>query len=164
MRSNANNLSRERSSVYSREIYDSNKNTGDDISYYQNRLGPLSTLLLTDDPSNADILQRRIRIYALFLLCVSVFFWSWAMYNTQHLRKSNERALDLGIFSFFGTAISSFFILKMALGGSLLVCCKKKREEEDAGFYAENNNRKTGDVNHSPPGGCLRRFALMVRD
>lgn len=86
------------------------------------------------------------------------------MYNTFHLRKSNEKAVDLGIFSFFGTALSSLFMLRMALGGSVFVCCKKKkrRDEDDGGMYLSSSKRKSGDIDHSPPGCCLSRLTLMV--
>jgi hypothetical protein len=98
-------------------------------------------------------------------MVTSLFFWSWAMYNTFHLRKSNENALDLGIFSFAGTAVSSLFMLRMALGGTFFVCCKKRKSSgnnEDDGIYLEKGKKKTGDVDHSFPGGCLRLFTLMV--
>ncbi|KAL7513911.1 hypothetical protein ACHAXN_012876 [Cyclotella atomus] len=164
MRSNSNHNSRERSGIYSRDI--PSDRTDHTISHYQRRLGPLSNILLTDDPTNPDILQRRIRRHSSLLMVTSLFFWSWAMYNTFHLRKSNENALDLGIFSFAGTAVSSLFMLRMALGGTFFVCCKKRKSSgnnEDDGIYLEKGKKKTGDVDHSFPGGCLRLFTLMTQ-
>ena len=161
----ASNFSSRERSVYNREIYDRGRGISGDSSHYQNRLGPLTNLFLTDDPTNADTLQKRIRTYALFLLAISIFFWSWAMYNTLHLRKSNGKAMDLGIFSFFSTAVSSLFMLRMALGGTLLVCCRqRKNDDENDGLYGiGNNERKYGNADHSAPGYCLRIFILVVR-
>ena len=87
------------------------------------------------------------------------------MYNTLHLRKSNEKAMDLGIFSFFSTAVSSLFMLRMALGGTLLVCCKQRKDsEENDGLYSiGNNKRKYGGIDHCAPGYCLRIFTFVVR-
>jgi hypothetical protein len=164
MRSNNNYRSRERSGIYSRDL-PADQRPEQNLSSYRRRLGPLSNILLTDDPSNPDLLQKSIRLYSTFLLVASLFFWSWAMYNTFHLRKSNENALDLGIFSFAGTAMSSLFMLRMALGGTFFVCCKKKKSgnNDDDGMYLEKGKKKTGDIDHSFPGGCLRVFTLMVR-
>ena len=92
------------------------------------------------------------------------------MYNTRHLQKSNEKALDLGIFSFFGTALSSLFMLRMAYGGSLLVCCKRRGkmtndEQDDDGLHLETHRRKSSRnvVDHCPPRSFLLRFTLTVR-
>ena len=131
---NLNGSNRVRGNMYANELYERRNSSADDISYYQNRLGPrFSALLLSDDSSNPDQLQRRLRFFSLFLLGTSIFFWIWALYNTYHLRKGNPSglALDLGIFSFFGTAISSLLLLRLALGGSLLVCFKRGTQSED---------------------------------
>ena len=90
------------------------------------------------------------------------------MYNTYHLRKgkSDRMALDLGIFSFFGTAFSALLTLRLALGGSLLSCCRRKRQQavDENELFLGNTKKKSGDVNHSPPAGCLRIFTVLVRN
>ena len=148
----------------------SSSSSSSTLSHYQRRLGPLSTPLLTDDPSNPDRLQKRIRIYSILLLLTSIFFWSWAMYNTRHLRRTNVKALDLGIVSFFGTALSSLCMLRMAYGGTLFFCCKRRgkimttNNEQNDGYYLEGHRKSSRDVvDHSPPGCFLQRFTLMVR-
>ncbi|KAL3802832.1 hypothetical protein HJC23_007609 [Cyclotella cryptica] len=164
---NLNGNSRDRGNPYANELYVRRKSSVDDLFYYQNRLGPrLSALLLSDDASNPDQLQRRLRILSSFLLGTSIFFWTWAVYNTHHLRKGNPNglALDLGIFSFCGTALSSLLLLRLALGGSLLVCFKKgtQSEEEDELKFM-NSKRNSGEEGHAPPGSCIRIFAALVR-
>eukprot|EP00804_Cyclotella_cryptica_P025685 CCRYP_002884-RA/>CCRYP_002884-RA protein AED:0.39 eAED:0.39 QI:189/1/1/1/0.33/0.25/4/2323/304 len=163
---NLNGNSRDRGNPYANELYVRRKSSVDDLFYYQNRLGPrLSALLLSDDASNPDQLQRRLRILSSFLLGTSIFFWTWAVYNTHHLRKGNPNglALDLGIFSFCGTALSSLLLLRLALGGSLLVCFKKgtQSEEEDELKFM-NSKRNSGEEGHAPPGSCIRIFAALT--
>ncbi|KAL7520591.1 hypothetical protein ACHAWX_005305 [Stephanocyclus meneghinianus] len=164
---NLNGSNRVRGNLYANELYERRNSSADDISYYQNRLGPrFSALLLSDDSSNPDELQRRLRLFSSFLLGTSIFFWIWALYNTYHLRKGNPSglALDLGIFSFFGTAVSSLLLLRLALGGSLLVCFKRETlSEDESELYFVNSKRNSGNLGQSPPGNCIRLFAALTQ-
>eukprot|EP00956_Cyclotella_meneghiniana_P014780 scaffold22285_cov70-Cyclotella_meneghiniana.AAC.12 len=84
------------------------------------------------------------------------------MYNTRHLRRTNKKALDLGIVSFFGTALSSLCMLRMSYGGTMLFCCKRRgkmttNNEQDDGYYLDSHRKSSRDVvDHSPPGEAIR--------
>lgn len=78
------------------DMYDGDDDGGDDDLPLSLRvLGPLGPILLSEDYSNPEELQNRLRIYAVTLIGVSAFFWLWALYNTFHLRNSSG-GFDLG--------------------------------------------------------------------
>ncbi len=158
-------------------MYNENTSGGssDFIQTYLNILGPsLTTFLLSKDYTNPDELQRRLRIYSLILLVSSIFFWFWAIYNTWYLRTTNGAGMDLGIFSFLGTIISSAWLLHASLGGKWydeeqrLGCfgkLKKKGDNDDFLFGGNARRGKDADAasKHCPPGKCLRIYVIMTQ-
>ena len=109
-------------------------------------LGPLAPLLLSDDP-RPDDLRRRLRRYASALLATSAFFWAWALHNTLQLRRSSG-GFDLGVFSLFGTGVSSALLLR-ASGG----------REGEAARDVDAARKERG---HAPPSKRLRTFAVLT--
>mmetsp|Transcript_38948 Transcript_38948/g.81857 ORF Transcript_38948/g.81857 Transcript_38948/m.81857 type:complete len:301 (-) Transcript_38948:463-1365(-) len=153
-------------------IYNDNADDGDDIvpPYSLKILGPLAPLLLSDDYNNLDKLQDRLRLFSLSLLGTSTFFWLWALYNTYDLRSSG--GFDLGAFSFLGSIFSSSLLLRRSLGGKCYDtnrqcgCGSKKSEKEnydELDVYGRRSRRREEDTIHSPPGKCLRVFALLTQ-
>jgi len=139
-------------------------------------LGPLAPILLSRDRANPEALQNRLRIYSLCLIGFSTFFWCWALLNTYHLRKSG--GFDLGIFSFFGSVVSSTLLLRSSLGGKWYDknqkygCCGKRgdADDDDDDLYlgsgrnsADGNNNNTASKRHSPPRQVLRVFVVVTQ-
>ena len=160
--------------------------SSNDEDYYDNDprylrvLGPLGVLVIpSHDRSDPEALQNRLRIYCLGVIGTSVFFWCWALLNTfYHLRKNG--GLDLGIFSFFGSGLSSVLLLRSSLGGKMYDSnqrcgCFGKRQDADDNtddLYLGNNSsgsgRKSAENNsnntkHSPPGYILRIFVVATQ-
>jgi FlaA1/EpsC-like NDP-sugar epimerase len=55
--------------------------------------------------SRPDTTPRSLRIFAIVVLCVSIFFWAWALYNTI------TKQFDAGVVSFLLAAIASTYLL-----------------------------------------------------
>lgn len=153
---------------------DDSDDDNDDISQalHLKILGPLAPILLSNEPSNPEELQNRMRIYAVSILGTSAFFWLWALFNTYHLRSSG--GFDLGVVSFLGSGISSVLLLRSALGGGKCYdrnqrygCCGKNdmNENDEVDMYGERkskNGRMDADPsNHAPPGTHLRYFVVL---
>lgn len=51
--------------------------------------------------------HRKLRLFARVLLGISIFFWSWAVFNTLTM----SAGFDLGTVSFLTTALSSGYLL-----------------------------------------------------
>ncbi|KAL9182860.1 hypothetical protein ACHAXT_004139 [Thalassiosira profunda] len=125
-------------------------------------LGPLAPILLSDDLTDAEELQTRLRVYSLSLLGTSAFFWLWAAYNTYHLRHSG--GFDLGVASFLGSGTSSLLLLRSSLGG--------RWRNPDRRYGCWTKQREVGGVHgiapgdapiHKPPGKYLRAFAAVTQ-
>ncbi|EJK67116.1 hypothetical protein THAOC_11895 [Thalassiosira oceanica] len=104
---------------------------------------------------DVDELQRKLRVYAKTVLFTSLFFWLWAIYNTQHLRR-NGGGFDLGCLSFGGTSVSSLMLLRCANGDRL---CKRKEKDDDGvdGGGIDYASK------HSAPSVNLRTFAVATQ-
>lgn len=135
-------------------------------------LGRVGKILFSYNSGNDDPekLKSMLRIYSASLLGTSTFFWVWAIYNTYHLRNGSGGGFDLGVFSFFGTGVSSALLLRSALGGK---CCGGREEKKDANesdevdIYGTNSKRDQSvdrtSIMHSPPGKNLRAFAVLTQ-
>lgn len=116
--------------------------------------------------NNEDIekLQSKLRLYSASVFGTSAVFWLWAVYNTYHLR-NGAGGLDLGMFSFFGTGVSSALLLRSVLGRK---CCYgeknviKSEEVENYGTRRPNVNTDPA-LMHAPPGQCLRAFTVLTQ-
>lgn len=49
--------------------------------------------------------NKPLRIFAVIVLCISLFFWAWALYNTM------TKQFDAGVISFLLAAISSAYLI-----------------------------------------------------
>ena len=105
---------------------------------------------------NVDELQRKLRVYAKTVLLTSLFFWLWAVYNTQHLQR-NGGGFDLGCLSFGGTSVSSLMLLRCANGDRL--CRRKEKDDDDD----ENGGGIDYASKHSAPSSNLRTFAVATQ-
>lgn len=127
--------------------------------YSRNSVGKIF-LSNDDDP---ETLQKKLRLYSASLLGTSAFFWLWALYNTYHLR-NGPGGFDLGVFSFFGSGVSSALLLRSALGGKC--CCGEEKvdKSEDVDNYGIRRPNQTTDraLTHAPPGKCLRAFVALT--
>ena len=105
---------------------------------------------------DVDELQRKLRVFARTVLLTSLFFWLWAIYNTQHLQRHGG-GFDLGCLSFGGTSVSSLMLLRCANGNRL---CKRKEKDDD-------DEVDGGGVDyaskHSVPSVHLRTFAVATQ-
>ncbi|KAL3810138.1 hypothetical protein ACHAXA_005287 [Cyclostephanos tholiformis] len=151
-----------------------NSNIGDGLPRYSLKiLGPLAPILLSNDYNDPEELQNRLRLYSVLLLGTSIFFWSWAIYNTLHLRIESG-GFDLGVFSFFGSGASSSFLLRSASSGKCCdgnqrfgCCCKKNRS--DSGIENEMHsirlpNRDLDEATiHAPPGIFLLACVVLTQ-
>ena len=176
MRGNGNRYStapsRSSTNPYSDNLFNENIDDDDGIPQLPLKiLGPFAPILLSDDHSNPEKLQDRLRLFALSVLSTSIFFWVWAMYNTYHLRNSSG-GFDLGVLSFFGSGISSALLLRSALGGKCydrdrrFGCGRKKdKYDDELDMYGIKKTRRRDDVapNHSPPSTYLRAFMVLTQ-
>ena len=55
--------------------------------------------------SRSDTSTKSLRIFAIAVLCISLFFWVWALYNTI------TKQFDAGVVSFLLAAISSTYLI-----------------------------------------------------
>jgi len=67
----------------------------------------LCSLGIPSSTNPIDDQRRRLRRFAKATLAMSFFFWVWAIHNTYTMAKGH----DLGIFSFFGVVLTSFWLL-----------------------------------------------------
>lgn len=72
-------------------------------------------------------LYLELRKFFLIILCVSLFFWSWAVHNTRTMTQGQ----DLGIFSFGSTFATSLWILYRTKEGPLMTKIKRKSTGND---------------------------------
>jgi hypothetical protein len=56
---------------------------------------------------------KRLKIFALLCVSVSLFFWSWAVLNTYNM----SGGFDFGVMSFFLSGASSVYLLRMSRNG-----------------------------------------------
>ena len=132
------------------------------------------------DPS--DVLRHRLRIYSIFILATSIFFWIWAVLNTIHLRGRHRGGgggdddggmmmmMDLGIISFLGTMVSASCLLRRSVlptTKSVGYCCCCREVGGGGGMMIgsndENNNHNIIHHTHAPPGKCLRTFTILTQ-
>ena len=128
------------------------------------------------DPS--DALRHRLRIYSIFILATSIFFWIWAVLNTIHLRRRHRGGgggdddggmmmmMDLGIISFLGTMVSASCSLRRSVLPTMksvgyCCCCRGGGR----GMIESNNNNHNHIIHHThtPPGKCLRTFTILTQ-
>ena len=150
--------------IASRNLYYSsserNSNIGDGLPRYSLKiLGPLAPILLSDDYSDPEKLQNRLRVYSVVMLVTSTFFWEWALYNSFHLHRKSG-GFDLGIVSFFGSGVSSSFLLRSASGGK---CCDRKQRLGCCGKMIGSDGIRDNATLHSPPGIFLLSFAVCTQ-
>lgn len=143
-----------------------NSNIGDGLPRYSLKiLGPLAPILLSNDYNDPEELQNRLRVYSVLMLATSIFFWSWAFYNTFYLHRKSG-GFDLGIISFFGSVVSSSFLLRSASGGKCcdrkqrFGCCGKKNGSDSIRMTSKGLDNATI---HAPPGICLLTFAVFTQ-
>ena len=121
-----------------------------------------------------DALRHRLRIYSIFILATSIFFWIWAVLNTIHLRRRHRGGgggdddggmmmmMDLGIISFLGTMVSASCLLRRSVLPTMksvgyCCCCR------GGGMIESNNNDHIIHHTHTPPGKCLRTFTILTQ-
>mmetsp|Transcript_4690 Transcript_4690/g.6887 ORF Transcript_4690/g.6887 Transcript_4690/m.6887 type:complete len:180 (+) Transcript_4690:136-675(+) len=63
---------------------------------------------------SADDHIKRLKIFALLCVSVSLFFWSWAVLNTYNM----SGGFDFGVISFFLSGASSVYLLRMSRKGA----------------------------------------------
>lgn len=131
-----------------------------------------------DDHNNdhiSDALRHRLRIYSIFILATSIFFWIWAVLNTVHLRRrgggggsddggTTTMMMDLGIISFLGTMVSASCLLRRSVlptTKSVGYCCCCCRGGGGGGRMIESNDNN--NHTHAPPGKCLRTFTILTQ-
>ncbi|KAL3799401.1 hypothetical protein ACHAW5_010073 [Stephanodiscus triporus] len=149
-----------RNATASRNPYVSeNPNVPDGLPHYSFKiLGPLAPILLSDDYNDPEKLQSRLRYYSVLMLGTSGFFWTWALFNTLHLRR-NSGGFDLGVVSFFGSGVSSSFLLRSASGGK---CCDRN---QNLGCCGKKDGSESRDdaTSHAPPRMYLRAFVVLTQ-
>ncbi|KAL7553533.1 hypothetical protein ACHAWF_016843 [Thalassiosira exigua] len=134
-------------------------------------LGPIfGPLLAPDSRGDPDELRSRLRWHSSSLLGASTFFWIWAVHNTLgHLRFQD--GFDLGVFSFFGSGVSSALLLRSASGGTFRCFDCLRRGKKDDGddddeeldaYGIPKRPRDDLPARHAPPRRCLRLFALLT--
>ena len=86
------------------------------IQFYR-PLGALHSLpdnvIVQGTVDDIHLILYRLRILATACAAVSAFFWGWAVINTKQM----EKGIDLGVYSFATTLISSHWILWRTLHG-----------------------------------------------
>lgn len=144
-----------RSKRYS-SIYKSNTSEND---YEPPQIIGESLVSNDDDPEK---LLKKLRVYSASVLGTSIFFWLWALYNTYHLRSGSGGGFDLGVFSFFGSGVSSALLLCTLKPCD---CCGRKGvDKEDKVDNGIRTPNKTMDrvQSHAQPGQCLRAFVVLT--
>ena len=136
------------------------RHSSDAPPYSRNSAGKI---IKVSDDVEPEKLQKKLRLYSASLLGTSAFFWLWALFNTYHLR-NGPGEFDLGVFSFFGSGVSSALLLRSALGGK---CCRRKKhmvQSEGVDNYGIRRPNQITDraLTHEPPGKCLRAFVALT--
>ena len=137
-------------------IYKSNTSENDDA--------PTQTIgqSLVSNDDDPERLRKKLRLYSASVLGTSIFFWLWALYNTYHLRSGSGGGFDLGVFSFFGSGVSSAFLLCTLKPCGY--CGRKAVDKEDKLDNGIRRPNKTMDraLSHAQPGKCLSAFVILT--